>query len=260
VLWLPDSGVLRASQAGFALPAAAHSGQAIAASERVVALVDPGLDSRVAIAAAREAAARARWDAARVGDPARAEQLRSPWEREAAELANLRDHAARLDLRSPAPGRLWLNGQDDLPGQYLKQGQIVGYVVPDAPPVVRVIVDQNDADLIRFHTGSIGVQLPAEPGRIWPATVRRTVPAASHDLPSAALGRQGGGAAAIDPRDDSGRRALQTHFEIELGLPLDFPYRLIGGRVSVRFEHPAEPLAWRIGRGLRRLFLAYVHN
>ena len=91
-----------------------------------------------------------------------------------------------------------------------------------------------------------------KPLRRWPRRL--------NELPSAALGREGGGAVATDPRDQSGRKALVSHFEYELALPDDFPYRFIGSRASVRFEHPAEPLAYRIWRGVRRLFLAFFRS
>jgi hypothetical protein len=45
-----------------------------------------------------------------------------------------------------------------------------------------------------------------------------------------------------------------------LALPEDFPYRIIGNRVSIRFEHAPEVLGERLGRSLRRLFLAYFHT
>jgi putative peptide zinc metalloprotease protein len=260
VLWLPDSGVLRAGQRGFAQGHAARSGQILKPGDTVVTLHDPLLEARLAVQVAREAAARTRWDAVRGSDPARATQLLPPLQREQAELAHLQERATRLAVGSPLGGRLWLNGNDDLPGQFFKQGAVLGYVVPDAPPVVRVIVEQADADLIRARTQAIRIRLPAAARQDWPAVLRRAVPAASNELPSAALGHQGGGNAATDPRDDSGRRALQTHFELELGLPAEFPYRLLGGRVSVRFDHEPEPLAYRVGRGLRRLFLAHFHD
>lgn len=60
-----------------------------------------------------------------------------------------------------------------------------------------------------------------------------------------------------DPRDEQGRKALLSHFEYELALPADFPYRLVGSRVSVRFVHPDEPLGPRLWRLARRQFLAF---
>jgi len=260
VLWLPESGVLRAGQAGFVRQVAARAGDPVLAGADIMSLRDSTLAAHVVEQAARVQAAQVRYDAARVADPSKGQQLASDLEREEAELRALEERAGRLEVHSATAGRLWLHDSDNLPGQFVKQGQVLGYVIPAAAPSVRVIIDQTDEDFIRSHTRSIAVKLPFAPGPSWAARVVRAVPAALNELPSAALGREGGGAVATDPRDQSGRKSLVSHFEYELALPDQFPYRLIGSRASVRFEHPAEPLAYRIWRGVRRLFLAFFHS
>jgi putative peptide zinc metalloprotease protein len=260
VLWLPDSGVLRAGQAGFVGKVLARPGDPVLSGADIMNLTDSTLSAHQVEQAAKVEAAQVRYDAARLMDPSKGQQLASDLEREEAELHALQERAGRLEVHTAAPGSLWLHDSDNLPGQYVKQGQVLGYVIPAAAPTVRVIIDQTDADFIRSHTRSIAVKLPFEPGPTWSARVVRAVPAAMNELPSAALGREGGGAVATDPRDQSGRKALVSHFEYELALPEQFPYRFIGSRASVRFEHPSEPLAYRIWRGVRRLFLAFFHS
>ncbi|HVA40086.1 MAG TPA: HlyD family efflux transporter periplasmic adaptor subunit [Candidatus Binataceae bacterium] len=260
VLWLPDSGVLRAGQTGSVSRVVAHVGELVRPGTDIVQLRNSTLSANVVEQSAKVAAARVRYDAVRLEDPSRGQELASDLDLQEAELHALQERAGRLDVRSAASGRLWLNDSENLPGQYVKQGQVLGYVIPAAAPRVRVIVDQADADFIRSHTRRIEVKLPFAPGPIWAARVVRAVPAASTELPSAALGRQGGGAVATDPRDESGRKALVSHFEFELALPDRFPYRFIGSRASVRFVHPAEPLIDRMSRGVRRLFLVFFHS
>jgi putative peptide zinc metalloprotease protein len=260
VLWLPDSGVLRAGQSGFVGQVMAHAGDQVLSGADIMSLHDSTLSAHVVEQAAKVEAAQVRYDAVRLENPSRGQQLASDLERQEAELHALQERAGRLDVHSAAPGRLWLHDSDNLPGQYVKQGEVLGYVIPAAAPRVRVIIDQTDADFIRSHTRSIAVKLPFAPGPTWAARVVRAVPAAMNELPSAALGREGGGAVATDPRDRSGRKALVSHFEYELALPDQFPYRFIGSRASVRFEHPAEPIVYRMWRGVRRLFLAFFHS
>jgi putative peptide zinc metalloprotease protein len=82
------------------------------------------------------------------------------------------------------------------------------------------------------------------------------VPAASDLLPSTALGSQGGGNIAVDPRDQGGAKAVQTVFQVELGLP-SFSGRVsAGGRAYVRFDHGRAPLAVQWYEDVRRLFLS----
>jgi putative peptide zinc metalloprotease protein len=260
VLWLPDRAVLRAGQGGFVEQVLRASGSRIEPGDAVLRLGDPAVSARVQAQVARRTAALVRYDAVRHEDPAAAEQLAAELRREEAALAHEQTRAELMDVRSASSGTLWLARHQDLPGRHFGQGEVLGYVLPPEAPRVRVIVDQADESLIRGSTLGIRAMLPFDPGRTWPARVVREVPAASSDLPSAALGRQGGGAVATDPRDDSGRRSLTTHFEYELALPDNFPYRVIGSRVSLRFEHPMEPLGTRLLHGVRRLFLAYFHT
>ncbi|MBT9456790.1 MAG: hypothetical protein IV097_09225 [Burkholderiaceae bacterium] len=258
VLSLPERAQLRAGQSGFVDALVAQPGQWLEPGDLVARLHDPAVARVQAVQAAREEAARARVDAALVDDPARAEQLRVELARELAASAHHQQRADRLEIRAAAAGRLWLDGANDLSGRYLREGQLLGHVMPDEPARVRVIVDQGGAEAIRRDGKTeIQLRLPFDVDRIWSARIVGAVPAASHELPSAALGRQGGGAVPTDPRDESGRKALVSHFEYELALPADFPHRLVGGRVAVRFVHAMEPLAPRLWRGARRLFLSY---
>jgi putative peptide zinc metalloprotease protein len=225
----------------------------------VLHLVEPVLASQRAVQQARRDAAQVRYDAALTVDPTLAAQVAPALARETEVLAHLDERHERLVVRSKVAGQLWLPASEDLRGRLMRQGQVMAYVVAPTAPRVRIIVDQMDENLIRARTRHILVKVPFDPGRAWPATVVRAVPSASRDLPSAALGRQGGGGVVTDPRDESGRKALTSYFEYELALPDDFPHHLIGSRASVRFEHAMEPVGYRLWRSVRRLFLGYFH-
>ena len=283
VVWPPDSAVLRAQGAGFVSRVLARPGQRVQPGDAVLECVDPNLSARLADQRGRLALAQARYDAAFGVQPARAALMAEELRREQAVLATLEDDARRLVLRAGAGGALLLPKPDDLPGRYLKRGDVVGHIDTGEPPVVRVVLPQWQVAPLRMSTSAhnaaqgaaaaapgsganpaagaapalrIEVRLPQDPASVWPATLNRSVPSAARELPSPALGTSGGGDIALDPRDPKGLQALQSMFEHELQLPAGLPYRQIGTRVQVRFEHEAEPIAWRIGRALRRLFLS----
>jgi putative peptide zinc metalloprotease protein len=86
------------------------------------------------------------------------------------------------------------------------------------------------------------------------AGLRREVPAASAHLPNAALATSGGGIVPTDPRQGDTPTALGRWFEFELELPAERS-RALGERVYVRFEHGWEPLAWRLLRSVRQMFM-----
>jgi putative peptide zinc metalloprotease protein len=85
------------------------------------------------------------------------------------------------------------------------------------------------------------------------ANVLREVPEATDKVANLAMSRVGGGTAALDPQANK-PKTLETWFEFELELPAT-PAFVIGEHVYARFEHPAEPVALRIYRSARQLFL-----
>jgi putative peptide zinc metalloprotease protein len=259
VLRLPEQALLRAEAAGFVTRALARPGDSLRPGDAVVESVNAELASELEIQLAKLEEIRARYDAAWGVKPAEASQLEEAMRREQASLDRLRERMARLTLRAGASGKLLLEHPDDLPGRFLEKGEVVGYLVGSYVPVVRVVVGQEDVDQVRLATRDVVVKLPQNLVATWPARLLREVPAAGHELPSAALGQRGGGDVALDPSDEEGTKTLQSVFEFELSLQQAAPAEYLGSRVHVRFEHPATPLGVRAWRGIRRLFLSQFH-
>ena len=88
-----------------------------------------------------------------------------------------------------------------------------------------------------------------------PAKIRREVPGASLQLPTAALGTAGGGSIPVDPRDKQGVAALRHVFQLDLSVPAGERHEHLGTRVFVRFDHGFEPAGFQLYRALRRLLL-----
>ncbi|MFT3856659.1 MAG: hypothetical protein QM742_03845 [Aquabacterium sp.] len=258
VLWLPDKAVLRAETGGFVRAVLARPGQRMAPGQPVIESVDPGLQARLEAQQARIEEIQAKYDAAWSVAQSQAEQLDQELQREQGVLDSLQDEARRLTLRSQLDGTLLLDNPSDLPGRYLKKGDVVGYVRTAEPPVVRGVVAQADIDAVRLDTRSVEVRLAQRSQQTWQAHLSRAIPAAGHQLPSAVLGHKGGGPALSDPRDEQGLTTLESVFEFELAMPRDVPSQLLGGRVTLRFEHSPEPIGWRWLRAVRRAFLSQL--
>ena len=256
VVWLPDDAILRVGGDGFVSRLRARPGERIAPGQVLLDSVNPELAARLGVQAARLDEARAKVDAVWGLQPARAAQLAHSVGQEQAALRQLQDDAARLSVVATGSGVLVSQVWADLPGRHLARGEVLGWLVGDVRPVVRVVVPQSDVDPVRLATRGAQVLLAQDLAQTWAARLIREVPRAGRELPSAALGSQGGGPIALDPRDDKGLTALQSVFEFELELPAEAATRYIGSRVHVRFEHPPEALAPRLWRGLRRLFLS----
>jgi putative peptide zinc metalloprotease protein len=171
------------------------------------------------------------------------------------ELAHVRQQHAELTVLSPMSGRFVLNvAAQDLPDRYLRKGEEIGYVVPAAAVTARVLVSQQDIDLVRTRTRAVRVKLAGRMYETFPASVRRETPAASSTPGNLAMSSAGGGAAPLDPQGGGDPKTLGTWFEFELALPATRAF-VLGEHVYARFELDPEPLGFRIYRSVRQLFL-----
>lgn len=255
VVWLPDEAQVRAGANGFIRAVLVPPGAALEPGTPLVRAEDPALAAQIAISEARLAEFEARLDGQRFEDRVQAGITRQDIARESAALARLHERAGQLVARSAASGRFVIDRPDDLPGRFMRKGDLIGYVTQEARTLVRAVVSQDDIALVRAGVLLAEVRLPGQIGVVHVAKLVREVPAARDQLPSAALSSEGGGALAADPRDPQGATALASSFQFDLELPPEVTSASYGGRAYVRFTHPPEPLAAQWYRRLRQAFL-----
>jgi putative peptide zinc metalloprotease protein len=186
--------------------------------------------------------------------PLEAEIIMDEINRINAELERKKGEREELLLRSPGDGTFLLPDVEDLPGNFIRRGMPLGYVVDFSRVTARVVVPQRDVDRVRTKTLSVSARLAEEINREFPAVVKREVPAATSDLPSLALSLEGGGSLALDPRETNDARTFEKLFHFEIIIS-GSTLKTIGERVFVRFEHLPEPLMFRWYRALRMTLL-----
>lgn len=260
VVWLPEDAAVRAETAGFVRQVRVAPNTPVRAGQVLMACEAPLLEARVRVLEARLAELQARLNALRERDErVQAQVLRDELEAVEASLARERERTRSLLVRSPSDGTFVVPDGRELEGRFVRQGELLGYVVDAAEPAVaRVIVPQDDIGLVRNGTRRVQIKLAAQPERTLEARIRHEVPAARERLPSAALGTAGGGPVAVDPSDAQGLTALEPVFQLDLALPEGARIPRKGGRVYVRFEHGDEPLAQQWLRRGRQLFLSRI--
>lgn len=257
VVWLPDEANVRAGSDGFVHAVHAKAGAYVAAGAPLVETYDPQSTMQLAVSAARLDELEARLDAQRFTDRVQAEVTRYELEGESARYQRLLERTEQLVARSGVAGRFVLSRPDDLPGRFLRQGELIGHVTQEgARRIVRAVVSQDDIDLVRSRLARAEVRLAERIAEPFPAAVVREVPAARDQLPSSALSTEGGGAIAVDPRDPKSGKALLSTFQFDLELPPAAAASGYGGRAYVRFVLHPEPLAMQWYRRIRQAFLA----
>jgi putative peptide zinc metalloprotease protein len=256
VVWLPDEGFARAGSDGFVVRVAATPGARVEPGELLIETNDLELLTEVKVLEARVTELDARHREQIVGDRVKAEIMDEERRFAIQNLERARERAGELAIKARTEGEFVLPRGPDLPGRFVKKGELLGHVVNADAIIVRAIVSQQDIDLVRNRTRRVDVRLAERIADPVPATLKRVVPSASDTLPSAALGTVGGGAAAVDPGDKEGRKTLQKWFQVDVELPAEQRRRHVGGRAYLRFDHGWEPLGLQWYRRARQLFLA----
>lgn len=256
VVWLPEEAVVRAKTEGFVARVVAAPGGPVAPGDVLFELVNADLERSVRVDEARLRELRARLARERMESVARGLLLEEEIRLAEQRLARTRERREELVLRAAVAGRFVAPKALDLPGRFVRQGQVLGHVLDIDAVRVRTVVEASDIDLVYEDTRAVDVRLAESLDRVLPATLERAVPKAIDELPSVALGTAGGGGVAVDPTDESGARALRRPFQVDLFVAALEDVGRAGGRVYVRFDHGRRPLAAQWWRDLRQVFLS----
>jgi putative peptide zinc metalloprotease protein len=217
---------------------------------------DPLLDARVQVLEAQLTEVRLRQFAAEDRDRVQTQVFQRQAVYFSSELEDARRRRDALVVDAPTSGRLLVSLPEDLPGRYLRRGELVGHVVDGKAVTIRVVVPQSDIDLVRQDTSGVTMRMASDPlTELRSPAISREVPTATRELPSPALSVPGGGAISVDPTDQKHVKAVEMLFQVDLALPEAISVERLGERVYVRFEHSGRTLAWRIARQVRQVFL-----
>jgi putative peptide zinc metalloprotease protein len=256
VVWLPEHAMLHAGENGFFARWLVEPGCLVKAGQPLYTLDNPQLRAEVAVDRAKLAQAQARLNADRFSDPAKAAVSARQLDEARDILHQAQIRVDRLTGYAHGTGRLMAATPQDMPGRYYTKGELLGYVLRDDELLVRVVVGQDDIDLVHQRLRGVSLRLTDALGEAWTSRVAREFPGAVDELPTAALGLNGGGTVPTSPSDPNGLKTLQRVFVVDLVLPAHV-HPAFGERVYIRFDHGSETLARQAVRGLRQVFLSH---
>lgn len=256
VVWMPEQAQVRAGTEGFVELVLVEEGEEVVINQPLFRLRDPYLGLERQIAKAKGAELEVKYSAARVQDRVEAEQLKEELKTAAAELQLIEQRLAQLLVLSQADGVFYLPpSTQQMHERFVKQGQLLAYVLDRHEVLIKAVVSQNDVGLIQASTDNIEVFLASLPGQVFTAYVKRHLPEASRELPSPALGANYGGEIAMDPSGSSERVALDEWFQLDVALNAPPAFVWPGARVWVKFELGSESLLVQTYRRFRQLFM-----
>jgi putative peptide zinc metalloprotease protein len=257
VVWLPEQALLRAGGDGFFDHWLVEPGAKVTAGTLVALLRDPELEAELAAARGSVRELQAEYDAVQFDAPAQAEVIRQRLIQAQRKADRLQTRFAQLVVTAASDGMLAAPQHQDMIGTHYRRGTLLGYVLHDASLIARIVVTQDDVDLVRSRLADVDLRFAASVEQRISMRKLREMPGGVDELPSAALSPAGGGRIAVDPQDQNGLKTLEKMFIFDLELPPDTALGFFGSRVYVRFSHVHEPLARQWYRRFRQVFLRH---
>ena len=162
-----------------------------------------------------------------------------------------------LNIYAAVQGTWWVTNADDLIGQYISRGKLVGYIISNRDVSVLGMIPESEIDLVRNKVDSVTVMKSSNIRSHLTPTSWKVYPSATKDVVSAVLSEAGGGAVVMDPSENK-PISVKRYFLIDLAFE-SLPSTLVEERLLIKFIHPPEPIVYRIYRLVRRTFLTYFN-
>lgn len=246
IIILPENALIRAESEGIVTAVQADNGIHVRAGTPLLTLENLPLQTKLEVLHAKQKELRARQKAVILNDRTQSAIFNGELDILETEISEVRNKIQNLTIKSPLSGILSLPLAIDLPGRFITKGEVIGHIVDLTTVNAQVIIPQTEINRIRHNTKVVKVKVNSQPGETLTAKIVREVPLASNQLPSKILGSQAGGDIIVDARDEHGVQALSNVFQLDISLPLKASGNYLGQRVSVRFIHSSEPLAFSL--------------
>jgi len=256
VVWLPDQSILHAGGNGYFQRWLVQFGSEVKRGAPLYLLEDPLLLTELEVSRAKVIEAQARYRAEQFSNPVKAAVTLPQLEHERKVLQSAQERLEKMVGYAQTDGTLVVAQPEDMPGRYFKKGDLTGYVLESQQLIARVVVPQDDIDLVRTKFRSADVRLAELPSQSYKVMRLREMPGGVDELPTAALGIAGGGVIPTSPDDPNGVKTIGRVFLVDLYLPPDALPSGFGQRVHVRFDLGYESLFLQGVRRLRQLFLS----
>ncbi len=256
VVWLPPNAKVRTQTDGIITNILVEPNDHVTAGTPLIRMTNPDLRTQLTILEAQRAELDIRLTASAVTDRVQVQLIRGQIQNIEGAISSLRKSLSDLIIVAPITGQFVLPDADDLEGRYYAKGEELGLVSTVDDPIVRLVVRQQDVDLIRYNTRDVQLRFAGNLEAVRPARLIADAPSAVNRLPDIALSAQHGGKILTDPADGSGLTPLQEVFQFDVTLEGEQVRVPAGLRAYVRFGHGNEPVAWRMLRSARQLLLA----
>jgi putative peptide zinc metalloprotease protein len=187
-------------------------------------------------------------------DPVQLKVLEEELKQLTQSISELETRSEQLTLSAGIDGMLMLPHYSDQQGQWLRRGQVVGYIAAAEQFTVNAMLPEHKVEQVRSDARQMIIRGSSNIRRAFEQSQWSVFPSSSRELPSPVLSTQGGGVIAMDPTLEN--QTIENYFPVEIAIA-DIPLDYINERVYVQFVHQPEAIGFRVYRTVRRTFLKY---
>ena len=238
---------IKAGAEGFLQHVLVNNGEAVDAGQPLLVLENASLPAELNAVLAQMAEQEVLLNYYLTNDPTQAGLYRDELQRLRQQERDLRDDLANLTVRSAVAGRVEIFAQQNLPGRYLRKGDLLGHVVAPHGYRVTALVPEGLGNQLLDEVREVRIKPHSDPRRVYLGIDIRPLPQATTQLPDPVLGSLRGGKIPVDTSDTSGTRALKAFFQVEVGLQPQLQQVPTAGRADILLIHNSEPPGKRSG-------------
>ncbi len=254
VVWQSEESLLKAKQDGFTKELSIEDNQQVSEGVEVIRLEDPFLEAELTIAQAQVREIKSRYRAKRVNSVLEAGIVKEELKIAESELRHIIDKKNSMTITAQNAGTVILPDAADLPGRFVRQGELLGYILDKPLSTIRMAVSQDNIGQLRENIEGIKVRFASDPHREYAAKIIRQAPEATNQLPSAVLSTEGGGNFIVSPERDN-LQLQENIFVVDLEFNPEQRKIALGTRAYVRIFHGGEPITRQLFRRIRQVFL-----
>ena len=260
VVWTEGDAQVTAGTAGFVKKVYVTANTEVDINQTLLELEDSSLMTSYHIAQYRLKEIEAKYIAEEHSNRIQAAMIKDDLDAAYEEHLLLAKKLKNLTIKSSVKGKFTTSNFENIMGQYIHQGETLGYIINADNMTIKAVIPQARIGLIEMYDTTVEFRFENDMKHIYTSKIIRKTPQAILYLPSAVLGTAGGGIFPIDMRDKSTKKLLTPVFQIDLEIPKSLHLEQMGGRVYVRLNHGKMSIAEQLTLRINQLFLRHFYE
>ena len=260
VVWLPYEARVRSESEGLVVESYINDGEWVSEGQPLFKLVNHELEKDLMVKVSIYDEFKVREQRSWGDSLAQSKILKEDLKSIRSEINHLQSRVENLIVKSKTDGYFTRLKRHDLQGVFVEKGDMLGVIISDVSPAVRIAVEQEHISYVREDTRRVEVRLASRSDSVLRGQVVNQVPGGTNSLPSPALGTAGGGDILVEDSGTDVSTSAERVFIVDVEIEELMPAIFYGERAYVVFYHRAVPVASQVYRGMQQFIIKVIRS